>query len=190
MNIQTPWSISNVVGHSRDPYTKAIDDTEGFGAFDSITKSYSLGIRTIDIGGGEHDYNSSYCLHKFGVDQIVYDPFMRADISNKKILQIARSRPLDSCTSISVLNVIDQAQARKEHIKLCHSVIKDCGKVFFKVWPGDGTGVPHYGKESFQSNKGLTAYIEEIAAVFGKKNVRVDKENNVIVCVKNDKLGY
>lgn len=190
INSQRPWTTSNVVGHSRDPYTKVIDHTEGFGAFDSIAKSYSLGIRTIDIGGGEHDYNSSYCLHKFGVDQIIYDPFMRDAASNRKVLSIAMSRPLDSCTSISVLNVIDNEHARKEHIQLCHSVVKPCGKVFFKVWPGNGTGIPHLGKENFQSNKDLDAYVDEIFSVFGRKNVRVDNENKIIVCVKNDELGY
>lgn len=181
---QTPWSVSNVVGHSIDPYTKVIDHTEGFGAFDSIIKEYSLGIRTIDVGGGEHNFNSAYCLHKCGVDQMVYDPFMREQAHNEKVLETARQRPFDSCTSISVLNVIDQAEARIEHIKLCRSVVKECGKVFFKVWPGNGTGISQTKEDSFQSNKDLKDYFQEIASVFGRNNISMDNGNKIIKCIK------
>lgn len=67
MTNQVIWTRTNTVGHSfyvdinpidqpkgQIVYSgnKRIDHTELFGAFDSILKSYSLGIRTLDIGGG------------------------------------------------------------------------------------------------------------------------------------------
>lgn len=183
-NTQITWTTSNVVGHSIDPYTKKIDHTEGFGAFDSILSSYSLGVRTIDIGGGEHDYNAAYCINRFGIEQLVYDPFMRGPTHNKAVLKAARERPLDSCTSISVLNVIDSQTDRLKHINLCRSVVKECGKVFFKVWPGNGSGIPQIGEGNYQSNKHLKSYFNEIVAVFGLDNVKLDLRNQIIIATK------
>lgn len=179
-NTQIPWSNPNVVGHSIDPYTQKIDPTEGFGAFDSILSSNWLGRRTIDIGGGEHDHNSSYLFHKFDIFQAVYDPYMRPQEHNDKILSIAMERPFDSCTSISVLNVIDTKEARLEHIKLCRSTIKECGSVFFKVWPGNGTGISEAKEGGYQNNRPLETYMNEIEDVFGKKNVFIDIDNQLI----------
>ncbi len=182
--LQIAWSVPNMVGHSIDPYTKKIDHTEGFGAFDSILNNYSMGNRSIDIGGGQYDYNSAYCAYKYLIELSVLDPFMRAEHHNSKVLAAAKERPFDSCTSISVLNVINLEEARIEHIKLCKSVVKECGKVFFKVWPGDGSGIGKTQEDSFQSNRNLESYIKEIASVFGSKNVRIDRTNEIIIAVK------
>lgn len=183
-NSQIAWSVSNVVGHSIDPYTRKIDHTEGFGAFDSILNSHSVGTRCIDVGGGQHDYNSSYCSHKYLIELSVLDPFMRTKEHNKEILKAAEERPFDSCTSISVLNEINLKRSRIEHIKLCRSVIKECGKVFFKVWPWDGTGVEKIKEDSFQSNRNLESYLKEIESVFGTENVKIDKTNEIIIAIK------
>lgn len=115
-SFQIAWNVPNVVGHSIDPYTKKIDHTEGFGAFDSLLNVYSLGNRCIDIGGGQHDYNSGYCAYKYLIELSVLDPFMRTNEHNEKILKLAKKRPFDSCTSISVLNVINLKESRIKHI--------------------------------------------------------------------------
>jgi hypothetical protein len=180
---QMHWGVPNVIGHSRDQSTGEIDHTEGFGAFDSILKTYSLGMRTIDIGGGKYDYAKAYLSHRFGIDQTVYDPFMRSSEENLRALKEARTHPFDSCTSISVLNVIDTFEARKEHLKLCYDVLKEEGKAFFKIWPGDGSGVPAYSKLCFQSNQGPEYYIDEIEAVFGS-HVVYDETNKLIRSTK------
>lgn len=188
MNLsQFDWKIPNVVGHALDPLSKTakVDDTEGFGAFDSIFNFWSLGNRCIDIGGGEHDYNAAYCFHKYLIELSVLDPYMRSKEHNKKVLQTASAKPFDSCTSISVLNVINLKNSRLEHIRLCKKVIKECGKVFFKVWPGDGSAIGKVSANSFQSNRTLESYLEEIKDVFGSKNVRLDVENKIIVAIKN-----
>lgn len=188
MNLsQFDWKIPNVVGHSLDPLSKnaKVDDTEGFGAFDSILNSCTLGIRCIDIGGGEHDYNAAYCYHKYLIELSILDPYMRSKEHNKKVLETAKAKPFDSCTSISVLNVINLKKSRLEHIKLCKEVVKECGKVFFKVWPGDGTGIEKVKENSFQSNKTLESYLDEIKDVFGSKNVRLDLDNKIIIGIKN-----
>ncbi|CDR33417.1 hypothetical protein [Criblamydia sequanensis] len=184
---QFEWRVPNVVGHSIDPFSKKIkvDHTEGFGAFDSIFTGYASGVRVVDIGGGEHDYNKAYCLHKYFTSLSILDPFMRTAEHNNLVLQEAKLKPFDSCTSISVLNVINLIKSRMEHIKLCKSVVKECGKVFFKVWPGDGSGIEKVNANCFQSNRTLETYLDEIKKVFGSKNVKFDSERKIIIAVKN-----
>lgn len=179
---QTPWLRPNVQGHSWE--NGRIDHTEAFGAFDSICRSYSLGRTSIDIGGGEYDFNSAYLFQRYDIRQVVVDPFKRTSECNNKILQLAKNKPFDSCTSISVLNVIDLKKARLDHIGLCRSVVKETGKVFFKVWPGNGTGIPETRVDSFQSNRDIETYIDEIRSVFGKSHVKLDQLNKIIIAVK------
>ena len=185
-SFQIPWDVPNVIGHSIDPHTKKIDHTEGFGAFDSILNNHYMGHRCIDVGGGGYDYNSAYCQHKYLIDLSVLDPFMRPDEHNRRVLDLARERPFDSCTSISVLNVINLEQSRMEHITLCKSLVRNCGRVFFKVWQGDGSGIERIKLDSFQSNRNLKSYMSEIQTVFGSKNVKFDEKNEIIIAVRDD----
>jgi hypothetical protein len=184
-NLQTPWTSPNVSGHSIDPYTGEIDLTEGFGAFDSILSSYSLGRRAIDVGGGSNDTNAAYLFHKYQTDLMVYDPFMRSEAHNGSVMETARQRPFDAATSISVLNVIDNKDARIDHIRRCQSVIKEGGKAFFKVWPGNGSGTPEKTEGGFQNNRDLDSYLGEIIEVFGPDRVFIDNKNKIIKCVKS-----
>jgi hypothetical protein len=184
MTAQTAWKAPNVVGHSIDPYTGKMDHTEGFGAFDSILGSYSLGRRTIDIGGGQHDTNSAYLEQRYQLSHQVYDPFMRSDAHNQRVLKLATHRPFDSCTSISVLNVIDSRHARLDHLRQCRSVIKETGKVYIKVWPGNGRGISVTTDTSYQSNLGLKHYVAECEAIFGRRNVKLDLKAELIICTR------
>jgi len=84
---QIPWEVDNVRGHSIDPSTMEIDGTEGFGAFDSILRRHTMGTRIVDIGGGKYDDNIAYCRNKYLIDLSVYDPFMRDEVQNKKVLK-------------------------------------------------------------------------------------------------------
>jgi hypothetical protein len=196
---QVAWTRTNNIGHSfyldlnpidqpegQKVYSngKRIDHTECFGAFDSILKVYSLGIRTLDIGGGEFDYNTAYLSEKYQITQKVYDPFKRSEKHNESILEEARNRPFDTVTSISVLNVISNEHALHAHLLLTRACVKKGGKVFFKVWPNNGTGKPsHLVKEGWQSNRRLASYLDDIKNVFGSR-VTLDSENQIIWAVK------
>ena len=96
----------------------------------------------LDIGGGSEEGNSAYVKECYDTSLVVYDPYMRSAEDNARVLAEATRRPFDACTSISVLNVISSKEARREHILLCWRVIKETGKAFFKVWPGNGTKEP------------------------------------------------
>lgn len=166
--------------HMRDPYTNRIDTTEGFGAFDSILAKYVLGRRTIDIGGGSTDLNRAYVKERYDTTLSVYDP-LKLEAENILVLSEA---PFDSCTSNSVLNVIATSEDRLEHIRMCWLVLKETGRVFFKIWQGNCTGIPNYYNGNYQSNSTPQSYLTEIESVFGRNNVILDVDCDLIVCRK------
>jgi hypothetical protein len=181
---QTPWSVLNVTGHTIDPTTGKVDDTEGFGAFDSVMKLFSPKCpKNFDNGGGAFDDASKYVKYTYDVENVVYDPYMRPASHNETVLKMVESGSFDCCTSMSVLNVIDTASARREHITLCHRALKDGGVTLFKVWPGDGSGVPKTGNGRHQNNQPAQSFLAEIQAVFGATNV-VLADNRTIKATK------
>ncbi len=183
---QTPWSVLNIRGYSIDPATGKVDDTEGFGAFDSIMKELKPECpRNLDNGGGAYDDTSRYVKEKYNIQNLVYDPFMRSSEQNEKVLQQVQKNPTDCCTSISVLNVIDSIEDRLAHIRLCHDKLKPGGQAFFKVWPGDGSGISLKEKGRFQSNQGASYYMQDVEKVFGKGNVFLI-DNKTIKAIKKN----
>lgn len=169
---QTAWSVLNVRGHSIDPHTGTVDDTEGFGAFDSIMQLFNPSCpRNFDNGGGSFNDTTRYVKDTYNIENVVYDPFMRTKEHNDYVLYLARNKKFDCCTSISVLNVIDTVEGRSTHIQLCYDVLKENGSAFFKVWPGDRSQIERKQKDSYQSNQDATHYLAEIKNVFGDNNV-------------------
>jgi hypothetical protein len=163
-----------------------LDDTEGLTALDTLP--FTVGSRNLDIGGGRFDEATRYLRRQYGVDNLVYDPYCRSKEHNTAILKEVKKNPVDSVTSNSVLNVILAKKERKSHIKLAHSSLKNGGIAFFKIWRGDGSGVPN----GFQSNKEAKYYVNEIKQVFGShiELVKDDIGNTIFAkkIVKNDRV--
>jgi len=169
---QTPWAVLNIKGYGLDPITGKVDDTQGFGAFDSIMQCLRPACpNNFDNGGGAHNDTTTYVKNTYDIENVVYDPFMRDPEHNASVLDLAQHKPFDCCTSLSVLNVIDTFQSRMEHISLCFAVLKIGGHAFFKVWQGDGSGIPLKTSGEYQSNQNAHYYIDEIKMIFGKENV-------------------
>ncbi len=178
---QVPWVGDNVIGHSTDSLGK-MDETEGFGAIDSVFKIQALGSRAIDMGGGAYDANSAYMASRYLVDCMVYDPYKRDSFHNKKIILDARIRPVDAALSLSVLNVISESSCRLAHLRLCQSVLKTGGKAVFKVWPGDRSGLGKRRVSGYQSNRDIDTYIEELQIVFGSHSVFYHPKEKTVRC--------
>ncbi|MDR3550481.1 MAG: hypothetical protein P4L31_03645 [Candidatus Babeliales bacterium] len=186
MPAQTPWAVLNIKGYAIDPITGKIDDTVGFGAFDSIMQSLRPTCPyNFDNGGGAYDDATNYVKFAYNIENMVYDPFMREQEYNESVLECARQHPFDCCTSLSVLNVIDTLESRMEHISLCFMVLKRGGYTFFKVWPGDGTGIPLKTACEYQSNQNASYYLDEIKLIFGAENV-VLIDDKTIKALKNN----
>lgn len=181
---QIPWIGDNVQGHSW--IDGQLDLTEGFGAYDHVVEKgvLALGSRIVDVGGGAYDANSTYVAQKYLIDCSVYDPYKRDAQHNLRVIEDSRVRPFDAAVSFSVLNVISDDEARRDHIKLCQNMLKASGKAVFKVWPGDGSGVGKQTASGYQSNRDIHTYVDEIRSVFGSQNVTIDSDNKIVVGVK------
>jgi hypothetical protein len=176
---QIPWTGDNVQGHSWS--NGRIDLTEGLGAYNHVFKRVALGSRIVDVGGGAYDTHSAYVARKYLIDCSVYDPYKRDAQHNLKIIENSKTRPFDGAISFSVLNVISNDKARRDHVKLCQTMLKTGGKAIFKVWPGDKTENGEKSTSGYQSNRDIGTYLDEIRNVFGLKNVRFDSDNKIII---------
>jgi SAM-dependent methyltransferase len=155
----------------------------GIGAFLDIV--FEPNTNNLDVGGGKGDAISAYLLKERKVTNYVYDPYNRSKQHNDRILGLAAKGNFDSATSMSVLNVIDNRDARMKHIQLMHSALKPGGKAYFKVYRGDNSGRelldPQHNR--YQSNRGVKTYLDEVTEIFGK-DVTVDKDRNLIIAIK------
>lgn len=168
----------------------SIDNTEGFGAFADVKEYLPSGTNNIDIGGGRFDETTEYLREHFQVQNVVYDPFTRSEEHNNETLFENKKsgclRSYHSATSMSVLNVINLEESRREHIELMFEMIRPGGVALFKVYNGDGSGVEKITEMRYQSNKGAEYYFEEVARVFGRENTFLKPNGipNLIVAYK------
>lgn len=176
---QTAWNRPTVDGLSYLPNGE-IDRTEGVGAFMDLP--LEKGTRNLDVGGGAHESNTNY-LSSRGVTNYVYDPYARSDDHNQKTLLKVKSSPVDTVTSMSILNVIDDSAARLAHIRLCKTSLRPGGKAYFKVWSGNGSGKGEQILGGYQSNRDAKSYIQDLKQVFGDKNVRFDENLQTLVVI-------
>lgn len=155
-----------------------IDETEGFAAMDTLP--FKVNSRNFDIGGGQFDSISQHMKFFYKVDNAVYDPFNRSEEHNRKVLSEVKENPVDSVTSISVLNVILDVEERNKHIQLAHNSLKSGGIAFFKVYRGNGSGKAG----ETQSNQPATHYLQEITEVFENAHIPKDDLGNTIIAKK------
>ena len=159
---------------------QVIDDTEGFGAMDTLPLNpYS---RNLDLGGGQFDTVTNCLLSAYKVDNYVYDPFNRTQEHNYHVLNIIKKKPVDTVTSNSVLNVILKNSEREQHIKLAYQALRKGGTAFFKVWRGNASAVASHN----QSNKEALHYFGELCDVFGEQNLYMPQDDigNTIIAKK------
>lgn len=179
--IQTPWHKKTAEGFPI--FNGQLETTEGFGAYmDFCLRPNS---KNFDNGGGSHDYNSHYLKTYHGVENRVFDPYQRDGETNQKTLEEVAKHDFDTATSNSVLNVIDNPEARLQHILLSCQALKTGGIAYFKIYQGDGSGIEVRHEDSYQSNRPPFTYQSEIEEVFGKGNVVVDKARHMIIAYKN-----
>lgn len=177
---QTAWNRPTVDGVSYLP-SGEIDRTEGVGALMDLP--LKNGTRNLDVGGGAHDSNTRY-LGTRGVTNYVYDPFARSESHNREILRRVKAAPVDSVTSMSILNVIDDSTARLNHILLCQKSLKPGGKGYFKVWAGNASGKGESILGGYQSNRAVQSYLQDVRQVFGETQVLYDEDLQALVAIK------
>ncbi len=167
-------------------YRGQVDITESFGGFDDLESFgfFKIGNQNLDIGGGRFNDASAY-LKVLGVFNSVYDPYNRTTLHNQKALGklgAHAGRLYDSVTSMSILNVITDFEARREHIQLAHDHVKSGGVAYFKVYEGDRSGVT----QGYQNHQLTSFYVDEVKAVFGPANVQFFPEHQLILGQKKE----
>ena len=178
---QTAWNRPTVDGISYLPNGE-IDRTEGVGAF--LDLPLEQGTRNLDVGGGAHDSNTRYLASR-RVLNFVYDPYARSVEHNSSVLKSIAEEPVDTVTSMSILNVIDKVDARRSHLELCKKSLKIQGKAYFKIWAGSGSGKGEYLQGGYQSNRQARTYLDEVREVFGDHAVSYDARLDTIIAVKS-----
>lgn len=159
-----------------------MDNTEGLYAF--LDLNLQPNTINFDNGGGESDYVSKYLKNNFNITNHVYDPYKRNPQHNNMILSLVKKSNFDTCTSNSVLNVIENIEDRRHHIKLCYDSLIKNGLAYFKIWKGNNSGIPSYINNNYQSNKGPEYYLPEIELIFGKNCIQLIYDKNLIIAKK------
>lgn len=174
-------------------YPTIIDNTEGISGFEDLKIPVDAKL-LLDIGGGKYDISKYWMEKKYPhLSVLIVDPYNRSKEHNVNVQKTIESvGGADVVTSLSVLNVIRNKKIRENHIRLMYYTLKDGGIAFFKVWAGRfperGTGKEIYDpeKEIYQANVWADYFREEIVSIFGEKNVIIDNNKNLIICIKKN----
>lgn len=164
------------------------ENTSGVVAFSDIPFREKT-RRVLDIGGGKSDQNVQYLAGTKQIQLLVWDPFNRSQEHNAKVKASIQQQQADAATSMSILNVIENIEARLAHIVTVKQATKIDGFCYFKVWSGEGkergTGVSTKTATCYQANAPAKRFISEVKVVFGAANVYLHpKVPNLIVARK------
>jgi len=146
-------------------------------------KQFKLGKRNLDWGGGSYDKATRY-LRRSGTTNLVYDKFNRTIPENVHALSYAECSGVNSITVFNVLNVI---QDKKERKALLRDIKKTCDRVsefgqevpviIIQIYEGDRSGIP--SKKTVQTNMRTVDYIPEIQAEF--PGWEVQRQGNFLI---------
>ena len=158
---------------------QVLDITEGIGAFLDI--QFMPGTtKNLDIGGGGSDINTKWLKQCRNIDNYVFDPYSRSSEHNQKVL----ASMYDSATLMSVLNVITNKAGRIQVLKLAQSKVKTGGKIYIRIYHGDGTGViSQPGTTYIQLNQATEFYLDDVRQVFS--NVTLNSKLQLIEAINS-----
>lgn len=182
-NIDEPDAHYLAIGENASGPTAFSDFT-----FDSTVK------KVLDIGGGRFDCNKHYLKKMYNIDLSIWDPFNRSKEHNDRIFALFSANKADAVTSMSVLNVIPELEARLAHLATLKDALTIGGKCYIKIWPGElpykGSYIPTATDQAYQANAYADRFIREVELVFGLGNVFLNKHiaNFIIAIKQSDKL--
>lgn len=179
---QKPWEKATVETFGIE--NGKLDYTEGLGAY--LDLPLQPGTKNFDNGGGSYDYSTQFLRKHYAIENHVYDPFQRPKEQNETVLKAVTAHSFDTATSNSVLNVIDSLTHRMTHILLSCESLKNFRPAYFKIWEGDSSSIGKFHSYGFQANRPTASYQNEVEQVFGKGNVVVDFNKNLIIAYKNN----
>lgn len=120
--------------------------------------------RVLDVGGGRFD-TAQEAARSYGATVSIYDPYNRSEEHNREVIAGA----YDVAIISNVLNVIDSTAARGDVVQLAGS---KADTVLITVYEGDRSGTGRQtAADSWQENRAIADYIEEIAAALPGWNI-------------------
>lgn len=129
----------------------------------------------LDYGGGKYDLGTKY-LEKYGIQNLIYDKYNKSYEHNLNILTFTELNKPDSVTLLNVLNVIKEKKERLYCINHSFELLKDGGILIITVYKGNSKGIGTMSKRlTWQENRKLITYIEEIKEVLGEVNLTIQK---------------
>lgn len=133
----------------------------------SMKKAVAImaGKKVVDIGGGKFD-TAKEAARVYAADVSIYDPYNRSPEHNAAAL----SGSYDVAVISNVLNVIDSELARGDVLKLAAT---KAHTLLVTVYEGDRSGKgKQTAADSWQENRPVADYLEEIAAALPGWNVQ------------------
>lgn len=134
---------------------------------------WDIGEINLDYGGGKYDTASDFLMKEYGAYNLIYDPFNRTREHNNAVLaDLYIHGGADTCTISNVLNVIDEKLDRLIALRMAKTLMKHGGLALITVYEGDKSGVGRRtGKDQWQNNLPLRAYLEEVREVFEEAHI-------------------
>lgn len=181
------------------PYPAIRDNTEGAPAFADVLELLPRprpgrrGLLLLDVGAGSSDAAKRFVEARRPDCRVLpADPYNRPAAENAAAQRaVEEAGGADVVTSMSVLNVVQEREARAEHLRLLRQAVRPGGLALFKVWAGfwpeRGSGRPTVdeARESFQANAWASAFLPEVEEVFGQGHAYAENNLNLIVAVRD-----
>ncbi len=132
-----------------------------------------------DIGGGKYDDITRAMKRRFGVKNVVYDPYNRDIDHNIDAANMIRGAKSDTATLSNVLNVIETRAQRELPIVQAADAIKLEGAAYFTMYNSKKKGTTYNG-DSYQVAEDNDFYLPEIKKYFEEVEV-VGGKNGVVI---------
>lgn len=145
----------------------------------------------LDYGGGtvESEVVAQNYLDQFDAKEMLYDPFNQTAAHNREVVSIlSKNGGADVAICSNVLNVVKEQEVRLDILKKIRKLLKSGATAYISVYEGpnagSGEGKVTQNGASYQNNKKLANYLEEIQAVFPDAK----KKGSVIVAPNSGKI--
>ena len=135
----------------------------------------------LDYGGGKYDDATHYLADTLSCDNVVYDPYNRSPAHN-----IWAVRTLDGLRTITLLNVLNVVQDKKERREILEAIahlrdrIPTVKNILIQIYEGNKTGIPGTGKV-VQRNLPAKDYIAEIEKTLGPVKDTLGAKKNIFL---------
>ena len=129
------------------------------------------GALVLDYGGGtvESEAVAQKYLDQFEAKEMLYDPFNQTPEHNRDVIRELKSNGgADVAVCSNVLNVIKEQEVRLDLLKKISKLLKPGATAYISVYEGSGkdNGRATQKGKSYQNNKKLGSYLEEVQEVF------------------------